>query len=74
MCNRSLTFLCVGTTILVEGKMPFVRTKHRGQKSYYYLVENKRDGDKVRQRVIRYLGTKPPSEEELKNILKEVSQ
>ena len=65
-----LTFLYVGTTI--EGKMPFVRAKHRGQKSYYYLVENKREGTKVRQRIIRYLGTKPPTEEELKNILKEV--
>ncbi len=54
--------------------MSFVRVKHRGQKSYYYLVENKREGTKVRQRIIRYLGTKPPTEEELKNILKEVSR
>ena len=67
-----LTFPYVGTTMLVEGKMPFVRAKRRGQKSYYYLVESKREGNKVRQRIIRYLGTKPPTEEELKNILKEV--
>ena len=58
--------------MLVEGKMPFVRAKWRGQKSYYYLVESKREGNKVRQRIIRYLGTKPPTEDELKNILKEV--
>ena len=55
-------------------KMAYVRTKRRGRKLYYYLVESKREGDKVRQRVIRYLGTKPPTEEELKNILKEVNR
>jgi len=55
-------------------KMAYVRTKRRGQKLYYYLVESKREGDKVRQRIICYLGTKPPTEEELKNILKEVKQ
>ena len=55
-------------------KMAYVRTKRRGQKLYYYLVESKREGDKVRQRIIRYLGTKPPTEEELKNILREVKQ
>ena len=54
--------------------MSFVRVKHRGQKSYYYLVESKREGSKVRQRIIRYLGIKPPTEDELKNVLKEVSQ
>ncbi len=58
--------------MLVESKMPFVRAKHRGQKVYYYLVESKREGNKVRQRIIRYLGTKPPTKEELGNILKEV--
>ena len=55
-------------------KMAYVRTKRRGRKLYYYLVESKREGDKVRQRVIRYLGTKPPTEEELKNIRKEVNR
>jgi hypothetical protein len=54
--------------------MAYVRTKRRGQRLYYYLVESKREGDKVRQRVIRYLGTKPPTKEELENILKEVKQ
>ena len=54
--------------------MPFARVKRRGQKVYYYLVESKREGTKVRQRIIRYLGTKPPTEEELENILKEVNR
>ena len=54
--------------------MPYVRAKHRGQKAYYYLVESKREGNKVRQRITRYLGTKPPTEEELENMLKEVNR
>jgi len=54
--------------------MPYVRAKHRGQKVYYYLVESKREGKKVRQRIIRYIGTKPPTEEELENMLKEVNR
>jgi len=56
------------------GNMAYVRTKRRGQRLYYYLVESKREGDKVRQRVIRYLGTKPSTKEELQNILKEVKR
>ncbi|MBA7526778.1 hypothetical protein ES705_18948 [subsurface metagenome] len=60
--------------MLVESKMPYVRVKHRGQKVYYYLVESKREGNKVRQRIIRYLGTKPPTEEELEDMLKEVDR
>ena len=53
--------------------MAYVRAKPRGQRVYYYLVESKRDGKKVRQRIIRYLGTKPPQGEELQNILKEIN-
>ena len=60
--------------MLVKSKMPYVRVKRRGQKVYYYLVESKREGNKVRQRIIRYLGTKPPTEEALENILKEVNR
>jgi len=60
--------------MVVESKMPYVRAKRRGQRLYYYLVESKREGHKVRQRIIRYLGTKPPTEEELENILKEVNR
>jgi hypothetical protein len=53
--------------------MAYVRAKPRGQRVYYYLVESKREGKKVRQRIIRYLGTKPPMGEELQDILKEVN-
>ncbi|MCL0091124.1 hypothetical protein M1O13_04035 [Dehalococcoidia bacterium] len=60
--------------MLVESKMPYVRAKHRGQRAYYYLVESKREGNKVRQRVIRYLGTKPPTKQELETIRKEVKR
>lgn len=38
--------------------MSFVRTKKQGNKEYLYEVENKREGDKVRQKVLRYLGPK----------------
>jgi len=41
--------------------MAFVREKKkRAGKSYFYLVENVRENGKVRQRVIRYIGTKRP--------------
>ena len=39
--------------------MAFVRAKKRGDKVYYYLVENKREGKKIRQKVLKYLGTSP---------------
>ena len=53
--------------------MAYGRAKPRGQRVYYYLVESKREGKKVRQRVLRYLGTNPPTGEELQGILKEVN-
>jgi len=37
--------------------MAFIRAKKRGDKTYYYLVEGKREGKKVKQKVIQYLGT-----------------
>jgi hypothetical protein len=39
----------------------FTRIKVIGGKNYYYLVENQRIDGKVRQRVMRYLGTSKPS-------------
>jgi hypothetical protein len=54
--------------------MAYVRAKRRGDKMYYYLVESKREGKRVRQQIIRYLGTKPPTKEQLENILKEVGR
>ena len=45
--------------------MAFVRTKKQGNKIYYYLVESKRDGKKVRQKVIKYLGTELSTKEQI---------
>jgi len=46
----------------------FVRTKRQGNRIYYYLVESKREGKKVRQKVIKYLGTKPPTKEQIETM------
>jgi hypothetical protein len=64
----------MGTTIWAESQMAYVRAKRRGDKTYYYLVESKREGKRVRQQIIRYLGTKLPTKEQLENILKEVNR
>lgn len=37
--------------------MPFIRVKYIKGQAYRYLVEGVREGGKVRQRVIAYLGT-----------------
>ncbi len=50
--------------------MAFVRAKRKGNRVYYYLVESKREGKKVRQKVLKYLGTEPPTEEQIENILR----
>jgi len=39
--------------------MAYVRTKKRNGKTYYYLVEGKRVDGKVKQKVLKYLGTNP---------------
>lgn len=38
--------------------MSFVREKEINGKKYLYLVKSIRNGDKVRQKVLRYLGPK----------------
>jgi len=48
----------------IVGTMAFVRKKARRTKSgevreYYYLVENRWEDGKVRQKVVEYLGTSP---------------
>jgi len=58
----------------MEVSMAYVRVKRRGSKSYYYLVESEREGKRVTQRVLRYLGTEPPTKEVLETILKEVKK
>ena len=50
--------------------MAFIRTKRQGNRIYYYLVESKRDGKKVRQKVIKYLGTQPPTKEQIESIMR----
>lgn len=50
--------------------MAFVRAKQRGEKTYYYLVESKREGNRVRQKVIKYLGAERPTVEKIASILK----
>ncbi|GAI74273.1 unnamed protein product [marine sediment metagenome] len=46
--------------------MSFVRTKKFSNgRVYYYLVEghrDKNDGNKVKQKVIKYLGKEPPAD------------
>jgi len=49
---------------MMELALAFVRVKRQGNRTYYYLVENKREGKKVRQRVVRYLGTEPPTRQQ----------
>ena len=40
--------------------MAFVREVKRGTKRYYYLVRTYREGGKVKQRTLQYLGTEAP--------------
>jgi hypothetical protein len=46
-----------------EHYMAFIRAQKRktkdGIRTYYYLVENKRENGKVKQKVLKYLGTNP---------------
>jgi len=43
----------------------FIRTKRIKNRTYYYLVESRREGKRVRQKVIKYLGTEMPAKEEI---------
>ncbi|MBA7698748.1 hypothetical protein ES703_107430 [subsurface metagenome] len=54
--------------------MAFVRGKKRNGRTYYYLVENRWDHGKVRQKVLRYLGAEKPSPKALKRILEEIKE
>jgi len=44
--------------------MAFIRTKRIKNRTYYYLVESKREGKKVRQKVVKYLGAERPTKEQ----------
>ena len=51
--------------------MAFVRTKRKGNRTYYYLVESRREGNKVRQKVIKYLGAEMPTKEQIETFRRE---
>ena len=51
--------------------MAFIRSKRKGSRTYYYLVESKREGNKVRQKVIKYLGAEMPTKEEIELLRRE---
>lgn len=52
--------------------MAFVRKQKRGNRSYYYLVESKRNGVKVKQVNLQYLGTQEPVKEKIELIIKKI--
>ena len=43
----------------------YIRANKSGNRTYYYIVESVREGDKVKQKVILYLGK---AETVLKNV------
>jgi len=50
--------------------MAFIRAKRKGNRTYYYLVENRREGKRVRQKVLKYLGNSIP--EDIESIKREL--
>jgi hypothetical protein len=52
--------------------MAFIRVKKRGNKDYYYLVENSRIGNQVKQTCLKYLGTTKPDKEEFERIIRNI--
>lgn len=48
---------------LYRHNMAYIRSKRFGDRTYYYLVEGRREEGKVRQKVIKYLGTSPHGRE-----------
>ena len=52
--------------------MAFIRVKRRKDRNYYYLVENRREGKKVRQKVLKYLGASIP--EDIESIKRELGK
>jgi hypothetical protein len=59
---------------IIRIEMAFIRVKRHGNREYYYLVEGKREGKKVRQKVIKYMGTEKPSLEKITTVLKELGK
>jgi hypothetical protein len=52
----------------------FIRSKKHGKKNYYYLVKSERTGNKISQRVVRYLGTARPSPKVIADVIAAVSK
>jgi len=48
----------------------YIRADKRKNKTYYWLVESHREGDKVVQRRLKSLGTEPPTGRRLEEIQK----
>jgi len=49
--------------------MAYIRVQKRGKRRYYYLVKSEREGNKVRQKFLKYLGTRKPSKKDLDSIM-----
>jgi len=45
----------------------FIRANRRKNKAYYYIVESEREGKKVKQKVLLYLGSAETVFNKLKN-------
>jgi hypothetical protein len=54
--------------------MAYLVVKRPAKKKYYYLVKSFREGKKVRQRVLKYFGTEPPSPEKVERLKKELGK
>ncbi len=52
----------------------FVRTKMVKGRGYFYLVRSVRDGDRIRQECLQYLGPKLPGKRELEAVKKKFSK
>lgn len=55
-------------------ELAYVRAQKRGNRTYYYLVEGKREGKKVKQTVLRYLGTKNLPQDSIDRIITEIRE
>ena len=53
--------------------MAFVRAIKRGKGTYYYLVESIREGKKVRQKNLKYMGTAKPSPEAIQSAIAKIT-
>lgn len=50
--------------------MVFIRSKTVKGRRYYYLVKSIRKAGKVRQKFLQYLGSREPSDDEVRRLVK----